>query len=230
MAQAMVSVRGEAVLEVEPELATIWVAVTAQDSERTTVVARLNDRMAAVRQVLDGFGAAVDQVETSAIHVGPRWKQGRGNERIVGYSGTVRTMITLVQFERLGELIAQLSAVELAEVNGPSWSLRPGSLAPGAARIRAVRDAVVRAREYAAALGSELGELIELADVGLSAGSPAPRAMAMSFSGRALAMGRAGGDDELTFDIEPVPQTVVANVEARFAITSPDLTLAGGLI
>lgn len=226
MPQPTVAVRGEAVLEVEPELAQIWVAVTGQDPDRGTVVARLNERTAAVRLVLDGFGAAVDKVETSAVHVGPRWKQGRGSEKIVGYRGTVRLTITLSQFDRLGELLAQLAAVELVEVDGPSWSLRPGSLAPGAARIRAVRDAVLRAREYAAALGSELGELIELTDAGLSAGGgPHPR-----MAGAFMAMRKGGGDEEFTFDIEPVAQTVTAQVEARFLISPPDLTLVSSFM
>ena len=91
--------------------------------------------------------------------------------------------------------------------------LRPDSEVYRWARTGAVRDAGRRAEEFAAAAGSRLTGLVEIADTGPS-GSPAPIT--------STALPRAGAREAVTFDVEPVPQTVHAAVEARFTLAQPD--------
>lgn len=228
-AEPVVSVRGEAQLEVPPELARLWLAVAAQDRQRARVIERLDQRAVALRQVLDGFGEAVERVETTGVNVSPRLKPGKGDEQVVGYAGSVRFTVTVPAggFGRLAELIVAASAVEQVEVHGPNWELRPTSLWFAVARRRATEDAVARAREYAAALGCQLGELLELADTGLLSGPSAAPRMLGAMSGAAMAMRGKVASDEFTFEIEPPLQSVTAQVEVRCSITPPNLDLVG---
>jgi uncharacterized protein YggE len=111
-----------------------------------------------------------------------------------------------------------LADLALVTVRGPFWTLRPLSPHFHAARLEAVQDAVRRAKDYAAAVGSELIALLEMADEGLlggggSAGSWAP------MSGRA----RGGGGDPVELDFTPEPQTVRGSVEMKFSMTRPEL-------
>jgi uncharacterized protein YggE len=92
------------------------------------------------------------------------------------------------------------------------------------ARIDATHDAVRRARDYAHALGSELTELVELADARLLSASNGPGQPMVMAAGGAPRGRQAPALEEFTFDIVPARQTVRATVEARFRITSPDLT------
>jgi uncharacterized protein YggE len=140
---------------------------------------------------------------------------------VTGYTGTVTTTVTVVDFTVLGELMLRLADEEQTGVAGPWWSLRPASPVYAQARRAAIDEAVGRAREYAAALGARVAGLVELSDAGLSR-PPEPVA-----AGRMLRFGGApGGAAAPELDLEPARQTVYAQVEARFTITEPT-ALAG---
>ena len=222
----LVSVRGEAVLEVEPELARLDVAVSARDKNRADTIRRLNERSSAVLALLELFGAAVERVETDSVRIGPQFKDGRGHERIAGYSATVRHTVTVVDFTLLGDLVARLAELELVDVAGPWWALRPDSTVYRDARVAAATEAVRRAREYAGALGSRLTSVVELADTGLLADAApegpwasAPAAQPMM---RAMSASVAAAPPP-QLDLEPVRQVVRARVEARFRMAAPEL-------
>ena len=119
--------------------------------------------------------------------------------------------------------MAQLADLEQTEVGGPWWELRPGSLVYGRARVAAVKDAVRRARDYAAALGSDLAGLVELADARLLSDSRGQAEAQALSSGRLPHRVRAAAPEEFGFDMVPAKQVVRATVEARFTIGEPDL-------
>jgi uncharacterized protein YggE len=224
---ALASVRGEAVLEVDPEIATLDVAVGARDKDRDRALASLDQRSDAALAVLASFGDAVERVATAAVHIGPELKDGRGHERIAGYAATIRHSVTVVDFTRLGDLLARLAELDMVDVAGPWWRLRPDSSVHASARMDAARAAVARAVEYATALGSRVLSLVELADTGLmseAVSAPGPYPMAPMAAMAAPGPGRVGGGGgaaPVSFDVEPVRQVVRANVEARFRIAQP---------
>lgn len=205
----VVLVRGEAAREVPPELAVFTVTVAARDRDRASTLNRLAERSAGVRALLDGYGAAVERRETGGVHVRPELK--RSGERVAAYAGSVTTTVTVVDFTVLGELMLRLADADQSTVAGPWWELRPGSTAYREARQAAIAEAIDRAREYAAAVGSSIERLLEISDDSGGAGVPL-RAMAFD-------MAKSGGTPEL--DLDPQVQTVHAAVRVRFTITEP---------
>ncbi|WBC02216.1 SIMPL domain-containing protein [Micromonospora sp. WMMA1976] len=208
----VVAVRGEAYREVAPELARFTVTATARDRDRETTLTRLAERAAAVRALLDAAEPAVERRETGQVHVRPVTK--RAGDRVVAYQGSVSTTVTTTDFTALGELMLRLADQEQVEVAGPVWSLRPDSPAYREARQAAIADALVRAREYAEALGARVIALRELSDTGMSAGPP------MMMVGAAYSR---SGEPERELELDPAPQPVQAAVEARFTISEPVL-------
>lgn len=209
-----VAVRGEAVLEVEPELASVTVAVGARGADREETLRRLAERAEALRGLLDGYAEAIDRRETGRVHVYPELK--RSGERVRSYTGSVSTTVTFADFTRLGDIVLALADADQTTVYGPAWSLRPDSPAYAEARRAAIADALGRAREYADALGARLVRLVELTDSGL-AGQRGPQPMALA--ARVDAFGGAPAQPQL--ELDPQRQTVYAAVEARFAISEP---------
>jgi len=205
----VVTVHGEASREVPPELAQFAVTVQARDKDRQAALARLAERAAAVRVLIEEYTDAVERRETGALQVRPELK--RSGERVVAYNGRVTTTVTVTDFTVLGELMLRLADQDQVEISGPWWSLRPESRAAVEVRQAAVRDAIERGREYAGALGARVTALLELADEG---GADQPLMMARA----GFSMGEA---PEL--ELDPQPQTVRAAVRARFAISEPDL-------
>jgi uncharacterized protein len=242
----VLAVRGEAVLEVPPEIARIEVSVAARDSDRTKTLQLLAERTSAVEKILDSFPDAIEHRETSGMRINPQLGGQARQDRESGYLGAVHHAVIVTGFDRLGELMAALAEQELAEVGGPWWELRPGSPVHRDARIAAARDAVRRARDYAGALGSELAGLVELADARLAE----VRGQAEPGSGFAARLPQrspaghsqrtpagepqrvladqtrrtpAGSPRLFGFELAPAMQTVRATVEARFTISKPDL-------
>ncbi len=220
----LVTVRGEATAEVDPELAQLTVTVTARDRDRDRVLRDLDERARAVDAVLGAHEAAVERIDTEAVRLSPQFATNKPRERVAGYEGTVRRTVVLSDFVPLGDLLVQLSTVELASVVGPWWSLRPDSPAHRAVRVAAVHDAVRRAREYAEALGAQLVGLVELADAALlSEAAASPMAPPMPAAVQAF-RGAPAAPETFSFDVTPTRQLLHATVEARFLASPPDLT------
>lgn len=218
----LISVRGEAAAEVEPELAHVVVTVVARDRDRDRVLRDLDERVRSVDALLDRFSTAIERVDTEAVRVAPQFATNKPREKVAGYEASVRRTVVLHDFSPLGDLLAQLAVIDLAAVTGPTWTLRPASEVTRDVRVAAVRDAVHRAQEYAEALGCSLTELVDLADVGLMT-SPEARAMAVS-GVAATAFRGAPVPETFSFDVTPTRQVVEASVEARFRATPPDLS------
>ncbi|MEU6116348.1 SIMPL domain-containing protein [Streptomyces sp. NPDC047117] len=215
-----VAVRGEARLEVDPEIARIGITVQARGTDRAAALQDLTRRNTEVIDLVKSYGEAVEKLATGAFTVTPQLThKGRG-ERVRAYHGSVHLTATVTDFSALGELATRLADHELTRVAGPWWDLRPDSPAHREARQQAVREAVQRAREYAEALGARLDALLELADIGAEAPAPAGNPMLRS---RAAYGGAAHEETAPALDLEPQQQTVYAHVNARFTMTRPTL-------
>ncbi|WP_328298070.1 SIMPL domain-containing protein [Streptomyces sp. NBC_00435] len=217
-----VAVRGEATLEVDPEIARIGITVSARGTDRRTALEDLTRRNNAVLDLVKSYGDPVEKLETGAFSITPELtRHGRG-ERIRAYHGRVHLTAELNDFTSLGELTTRLADLELTQVDGPWWALRPTSPAHGEARRQAVLEAVQRAREYAAALGADLAALVELADLGAE-NAPTPFQARPGGGMRTMAFSPAEDAGAPALDLEPQRQTVYAQVNARFTMTPPQL-------
>ncbi|MEU4559758.1 SIMPL domain-containing protein [Actinoplanes sp. NPDC023936] len=210
----VVVARGEAVREVPPEIAAVHVRTAAKGRDREAVLDRLAERSAAIAAVLDGFAAAIERRETTGLHVHPQTK--RRGEEVAAYHGSIGTQVLVTDFTVLGDLMLRLAAEELTTVDGPWWQLRPGSRAGAEARGAAITDALTRAAEYAAAVGAEIAELVEIND-GAGGFDEGPMAFA---AGGVRARSAESGP---ALDLEPEAQTVRAQVRVTVTISRPTL-------
>ncbi|WP_351225474.1 SIMPL domain-containing protein [Streptomyces sp. NPDC002133] len=217
-----VAVRGEARLEVDPEIARIGVMVSARGRDRRSALEDLTRRNGQVLDLIKSYGDAVEKLETGAFSISPELTQHGRGERVRAYHGRVHITAALSDFTALGELTTRIADLELTRVDGPWWSLRPDSPAHGEARRQAVREAVRRAREYAEALGARLAALVELADLGAEAPMSYDMPQA-SGAMRSAAFAGAATEAAPALDLEPQRQTVYAQVNARFTMTPPQL-------
>ncbi|NLU74655.1 SIMPL domain-containing protein [Streptomyces sp. HNM0575] len=216
-----VAVRGEASLEFDPEIARITVTVSARGTDRREALESLTRRNSDVLELLKGYGEAVEKLSTGTFSVSPELTEKGRRERVRTYNGSVRITASVADFTALGEMTTRLAELELTRVEGPWWELREDSPAHREARQQAVREAVTRAREYAAALDAELVALVELADLGAENSTPSS---APSFRGRSAGYGGAqSGEAAPALDLEPQRQRVQAQVNARFLMSRPTL-------
>ncbi|WP_407286136.1 SIMPL domain-containing protein [Streptomyces sp. BP-8] len=214
------AVRGEARLEVDPEIARITVTVSARGTDRATALTDLTRRNEQALTLIKSYGDAIEKLETGAFSLTPQLTEKGRHERIRAYHGRVTHTATLNDFTTLGELTTRLADLDLTRVDGPWWALRHDSPAHRDARTQAVREAVQRAREYAEALGAHLDAIVELADLGAENTAPVAAPAMRSFAGYG---GAPVQESAPALDLEPQRQTVYANVNARFTMTRPAL-------
>ncbi len=205
----IVAVRGEAIREVDPEIAEFSVTVMASDRDRATTLSRLAARVEALRAVLEPYAAAIEKRETSRLSVSAQSKR----EKVTAYLGQATTTVVVSDLDVVGEMMLRVADQDQVAVNGPYWSVRPGSPVYREVRQLAITEAIARAREYAQALGAHVTGLIELTDNGMSGGMPM-RGIRFAASMRADA-----AMPEL--DLDPQLQQIQAQVEARFSISEP---------
>jgi uncharacterized protein YggE len=213
-----IAVRGDAHLEVDPEIARIGITVTARGKDRRTALDDLTHRNHTALDLVKSYGDAVERLETGTFSLTPQLKEKGRGERVHAYHGRVHITAELTDFTALGELTTRLADLDLTHVDGPSWTLRPDSPAHREARQKAVREDIQRAREYAEALGTTLAALVELADLGAETPEPLhPAAYARTMD---YAMQDAA---PAPLDLEPERQHIHAQVNARFTLHPPTL-------
>jgi uncharacterized protein YggE len=213
MSAPIVTVRGQAQLEVPPDLATLSLtAHRAGDSAEQTRV-ELAEASSRTRELLSEHASAIERSSTSGLHVGPVFSR-RSGTKITGYRGSFSTQVVVHDFDALSGIVFALTPLPNSQIDGPWWSLRPDNVAYRAVRLEAIADARRRADDYAAAFGASVIDLAEVSD--LEPGFAAPREMLAFGMARDMA-------EEPVFEFEPATQTVSGQVTVRFTISTPDL-------
>jgi uncharacterized protein len=222
-AQPSISVRGEAAIEADPEIAVVSVTCTARDADRRRALDLITTRHSQVMALLKGHGDAVEKIESGAVNVHPEIRPGKMGgkikERIAGYIARTSIDVTVREFTILGDLVTGLASEDMVAVSGPWWHLRPDSPVHRRARLAAAQDALLRAREYAEAFGGRVTGLSDVADAGLLTDA-GPAVHMRATAARGAPYGAAEGQEDL--DFEPAKQVVRAQVEARFTMSAPE--------
>lgn len=223
----LVSVRGEARLTVDPDSVRLPGLLTATADDKA---AALRAGAVALRLLTDDLGRAGGAALTArAVRQPLTWSAHRTRtepEHVVDPStgqyaatGRVRAVVSVTvvlrdlgRTDEVGEVLARHEGLALHDA---LWGVDDDNPAWAQVRAAAVQDAVHKGRDYAAALGGALAGLEHLADEGLLAGAAEQGWRAAAFSAERGSGGLDVGDVP---SLDPVPQQLVAVVEARFKV------------
>jgi hypothetical protein len=169
-----VVVRGESEVEVAPDIAQLQLGVQAQAEEASDAQRLVSE---AARRVLDALaeeGVAERDVRTSGINLypvydhRPRPQEEQEGPRVVGYQASNSVSVRLNDLAKVGTVIDRAIAAGATNVDSLQLTVRDESAARQEALRGAVADAAGKASAIAAALGSELGAVIEVQEGGAS--------------------------------------------------------------
>jgi uncharacterized protein len=228
----LLSVRSDAQLEVAPDEAALHCTIGAIDEDKAAALRVLGRRVESATGTLRDLGGVVreagDQQRALAWLAGSmrtepemRWDQRQRvhvrTGKVIASSGLLIMVRDFGLLNRVGAALAGHQHLHLAYVG---WLVDHDN--PGWQRVRAaaIDAALIKARDYAAALGGRLLRTEHVADVGLLGDRGG------EFEGRALAADSAAmagppspGDEEGGPSLDPVPQELHASIEARFTAT-----------
>ena len=100
----------------DPEIARVWVTVSARGTDRRTALEDLTQRNARALELARGYGEAVEKLETGTFSVQPELTDKGRRERVHAYHGRVRLTAVVRDFTVLGELALDGSITPVAGV------------------------------------------------------------------------------------------------------------------
>jgi uncharacterized protein YggE len=127
---------------------------------------------------------------------------------------TVSVEIVARDFDALPAIESVLAARAEFTVHDTSWRVDNDNPRWTQVRADAIRAAVAKARDYAAALGGTVSTVEHIADAGLLGGGDSARSgMVME---RATLASYGSGGDGASPSLDPVPCELTATIDARF--------------
>ncbi len=224
----LLSVRGEARQTVAPDSVTLHGAVTAVAPSKPEALGKAAAALDALTDVLRGLGGTPRTAETertaltwsaysATTHVeqeqDPQTGHRTGPERVHAWIAVIIAVRDFGLLERLGGALAQQETLSIQQT---IWNVDADNPAWKAVRADAIYSAVAKGRDYAAALGGSLTEVLHIADVGLLSGEGGSARM---YARTAMQAMDAAGAQSGAPSLDPVPQELVAAIEARFTMT-----------
>ena len=207
MKQPTVVVTGSAEQKVDPDRFAMTARIQVRAADSSAAHAGLAQRFTSLDQAVMALGS--DDIEIQRSPVDSYGEGGRLQRWWAGRSLTVVCRDT----SRAAEVAGTFGRVADVQVDGPHWMVDRANAAFADVQAEAVRDARERAERYAAALGGELGRLVELRDG--------------EFGGRfdmgiAPISARVSDEPGLeTLDLSPQPQHINASVQTRWYLVLP---------
>jgi uncharacterized protein YggE len=169
------SVSGEGIARIAPDMATIQLGVTSQADSANAAMDQNSEQQAAVIAALTNAGIEESQIQTSGLNLNPLMKYGEDRApSVTGYQASNIVTVRVADLARLGEVLDAIVSAGANEINGIAFSREDGADAQDDARRQAVTDARRKAEVLAEAAGLTLGPVLAIRDSQSTGGSPRP--------------------------------------------------------
>jgi hypothetical protein len=227
------SVRAQATATVPPDSVLLSGAVRTAGPDKQAALAQAARAMATLTNALSALGAV--PLDADHVRAGLTWSarsvttEDEMSDTAGGHWGktgrvaaVVSVEITARDFDLLPGVESVLAGQAEFSVYGTTWRVDDDNPRWPQVRADAIRSAVTKARDYAAALGGTVSSVEHIADTGLLSGGGTATSdwvAQASFSSRAS---RSGGG-EPTPSLDPVPCELTATIDARFTATGISL-------
>jgi uncharacterized protein YggE len=170
------TVSGTGEIAAAPDMAVISLGVTHEAAEAAEAMAAVSAAMARILERLQAEGIAPEDLQTNRISLGPVWSNRSGNDgsppEITGFQAQSDLTVRVRDLTRLGAVLDRVLQDGANQFSGLRFLVADPEPLMRAAREAAIRDAMAKAREMAAAAGVTLGPITEITEQG--GGRPRP--------------------------------------------------------
>lgn len=194
-----VSVTGVAEVSAAPDMATVTIGVEAQEKSARAAMDEVAKAVGPVLERLSEAGVAPTDVRTSSLNLSPVYRRDPNDPSrqplADGFQASTTLTVRVRELGRLGPLLDQVVSDGANRMQGLSLGLQDEAALLAEARRAAVRDAMAKAKLYAEAAGVPLGDVLHIAEPGVTA---MPRMAAREMSMDAVGSGMPIAEGEIT--------------------------------
>jgi len=221
-----ISVRGEAQRTVAPDEAQILLTASATSDSKSAATSQVQASLPGVLTSLAQLGGEVLTAQTTRAPL--TWstqsiqtQEEYDHDKISGAHGptgrhqaSVAVQVTVRDFSLLAGVAAALTSRDSLAIHSVSWSVDEDNTEWALVRADAIQAALLKGRDYAAALGGTVVKVEHVADAGLLSGDRSGRIQMTNYGASSRSLSAASGED---LSLDPPPQILSATIEARFA-------------
>jgi uncharacterized protein YggE len=188
----VLTVSGSGNARVAPDEANVRLGVVAQAPTARAAQDQVNKAANAVLDAIRKLGIQAEDIQTSGLSLAPLYSQNRpGAEsqspRITGYQANNTVTVRVNDLTKVGPVIDAGLSAGANTLDGVEFGLRNDEAARSQALADAARAARAKAETLAKALGLRLGEILEVAEGGVSVSPPPyPRLARMAMAESAM--------------------------------------------
>lgn len=167
--QAQLTVTGQGVAEVVPDMARISLGVTQQAATAGDALEAVAQVSSAIFARLEAVGIAPRDMQSTQVNLSPQYDYNRNSDqppKLVGFNANTMVTVQVRDLSGLGPIMTAVTQDGANQLNGLQFDLQDRGPAEDTARAEAVKDAMARARVLAEAAGLKLGSVLSIHEGG----------------------------------------------------------------
>ena len=170
----MLTVTGVAVVKVKPDQAKLTWTIEARADLPASAMSALSSKTASILAALEAFGLTKEDLESSVLSLSPNFQYiDRQPPKLLDYSATTRLEVTINHLPAFPEIVQIGLDFGVTALGNLVFLAKDEARWQSQARQNAMKDALVKAQDYADASDVKLGQLISLTDrIAERSGSP----------------------------------------------------------
>ncbi|BBN81635.1 hypothetical protein PA25_16200 [Pseudoalteromonas sp. A25] len=154
-------VQGHAKVKVQPDIATIRVAIVEKGEQLVQAKKKVDEIMAKAIKLAKGFDIEKDDIHADQLNVyrQTRYNRNTNEEEFEGFRVTRSLTMTLKNIESYPALLQALVDTGITEFNNTEFSVSNREELVDSLKLKAIKDAKLAAKELATAFEVELDKL-----------------------------------------------------------------------
>ncbi|MEE1900039.1 SIMPL domain-containing protein [Flavobacterium rakeshii] len=172
-----VTVQGEGIIKVTPDMATITIGVNNEGNDAKEVKKENDKATDAVIKYLKKAGIDAKDYQTERVYLNRNYDY---DKKKYYYKASQTISVKLKDLSKYDDLITGLTEAGVNNIQGVNFESSKQKEYEAQARREAMLDAQKKAKEYASALGQGIGSAIMINESGSSYTPPMRMAMAMN--------------------------------------------------
>ena len=204
-----ISATGE--IDAAPDIAQASFAVMTDGKDPKVIQDDNTKKMNEITSFLKSQGIADEDIATQNYNLYPRYNYDNGKQTLDGYTINQSLYVKIRDLDAVGDMISGVIDRGANTVNSLSFGIEDPEDLRQQARLQALENAKVKARELADTAGVKLGKVVSFSENSLSYPMP------MMYEDRAYGYG-GGAAESYSPDIQPGQTTITASVVVTFEL------------